>query len=358
MFSSPLIPTLSLLIFLPLLFLIAPRILLLTDLQISLSPDELDDVALFHKAILASSSHHHHTSSSSISHLGTTTNPKPKIAFLFLTNSDLSFAPLWEKFFHGHQHLFNIYIHADPTVQITPPGGVFEGRFVPAKKTERASPTLISAARRLLANAILDDPLNLYFALVSQHCIPLHSFPFVYKTLFGSELAALRDFATQSNHPSFIEILSDDPNLPERYVARGDDVMLPEVPFEQFRVGSQFYILTKRHSLLVIQDKRLWRKFKLPCLNVYSCYPEEHYFPTLLSMEDPEGCSHYTLTRVNWTDSTDGHPYTYEAPEVSAQLVHTLRKSNSSYSYLFARKFSPDCLRPLMKLASRVIFRD
>ncbi|PQQ18659.1 uncharacterized protein Pyn_28275 [Prunus yedoensis var. nudiflora] len=221
MFSSPLIPALSLLIFLPLLFLIAPRILLLTDFQISLSPDELDDVALFHKAILASSSHHHRTSSSSISHLGTTTNPKPKVAFLFLTNSDLSFAPLWEKFFHGHQHLFNIYIHADPTVQITPPGGVFEGRFVRAKKTERGSPTLVSAARRLLANAILDDPLNLYFALVSQHCIPLHSFPFVYKTLFGSQLAALRDFATQSNHQSFIEILSDDPNLPERYVARG-----------------------------------------------------------------------------------------------------------------------------------------
>jgi hypothetical protein len=45
--------------------------------------------------------------------LGTATNPKPKIAFLFLTNSDLSFAPFLEKFFHGNRHLYNIYVHTD-----------------------------------------------------------------------------------------------------------------------------------------------------------------------------------------------------------------------------------------------------
>jgi hypothetical protein len=61
--------------------------------------------------------------------LGTATNPKPKIAFLFLTNSDLSFAPFLEKFFHGNRHLYNIYVHADPSVKITPPGGVFQGWF-------------------------------------------------------------------------------------------------------------------------------------------------------------------------------------------------------------------------------------
>jgi hypothetical protein len=61
--------------------------------------------------------------------LGTATNPKPKIAFLFLTNSDFSFAPFLEKFFHGNCHLYNIYVHADPSVKITPPGGVFQGRF-------------------------------------------------------------------------------------------------------------------------------------------------------------------------------------------------------------------------------------
>nr|DAD28987.1 TPA_asm: hypothetical protein HUJ06_030455 [Nelumbo nucifera] len=186
MFSSPFVLSFALLLSLPLLFLLAPRILPPRHLPISL-PDELDDLALFRRASLAASASHSSSSTSTFSRLGTT-NPPPKIAFLFLTNSDLFFAPLWEKFFDGNQHLFNIYIHADPSVKLNPPGGVFQGRFIAGKKTQRASPTLISAARRLLATALLDDPTNSFFALVSQHCIPLQSFQFVYHSLRSASL--------------------------------------------------------------------------------------------------------------------------------------------------------------------------
>lgn len=134
--------------------------------------------------------------------------------------------------------------------------------------------------------------------------------------------------------------------------------MTPEVSFEQFRVGSQFFTLTRRHALLVIKDRKLWKKFKLPCYTDDECYPEEHYFPTLLSMADPDGCTKYTLTRVNWTGSVDGHPYTYRPALVSPELIHRLRESNQSDSYLFARKFTPDCLQPLMRIAKSVIFKD
>lgn len=134
--------------------------------------------------------------------------------------------------------------------------------------------------------------------------------------------------------------------------------MTPEVQFDQFRVGSQFFVLTRKHALLVVKDRKLWKKFKKPCYRSDECYPEEHYFPTLLSMRDPNGCTHYTLTRVNWTGTTNGHPYTYRPNEVSPQLIHRLRESKNSESYLFARKFSPDCLRPLMEIADSVIFRD
>ncbi|XP_058105696.1 glycosyltransferase BC10 [Magnolia sinica] len=352
MFSTPFVLSFALLLSLPLLFLLAPRILPPRNIPISL-PDELDDLALFRRAALASLS-------------PPPPPPTPKIAFLFLTNSDLSFAPLWERFFAGHDPLFNIYIHADPTSRLHPPSsGVFHNRFIPGKRTQRASPTLISAARRLLAAALLDDPANTYFALLSQHCIPLHSFRFVYHSLFSDYPPA--NYSSPSNSTpyryhyhlrSFIEILAEEPNLWDRYTARGNDIMMPEVPFSDFRVGSQFFILTRRHALLVIQDRRLWRKFRLPCHKAESCYPEEHYFPTLLSMEDPKGCTHYTLTRVNWTGSTGGHPHTYGPAEVSGELVERLRKSNSTYSYLFARKFAAACLKPLMKIADSVIFRD
>lgn len=134
--------------------------------------------------------------------------------------------------------------------------------------------------------------------------------------------------------------------------------MLPEVQFEQFRVGSQFFVLTRKHAVVIIKDRKIWNKFKLPCYKANECYPEEHYFPTLLSMKDPNGLTRYTLTRVNWTGSTQGHPYTYKPSEISPELISRLRSSKFSSSYLFARKFSPDCLKPLMEIADSDIFRD
>ncbi|KAJ3669956.1 hypothetical protein LUZ60_010280 [Juncus effusus] len=312
-----------------------------TETQIrSLFSDDTDDLSLFRRAVLSSSA--------------ASARPRtqqPKIAFMFLTNSDLYFTPLWEKFFQNNTDLFNVYIHADPTVKYEKPlTGTFFNRLVPAKPTSRGSPSLISAAKRLMAAALIDDAANEYFALLSQSCVPLHSFRFVYQTLMEDR-----------HRRSFIEILSGEPQLWDRYVARGEDVMLPEIPFDKFRIGSQFFVLSKRHARLVVRDRRLWRKFKLPCLpsSQDSCYPEEHYFPTLLHMRDPSGCRGFTLTRVNWTDSFDGHPKVYEAGEVNGELIQELRRSNdSSWSYLFARKFAPDCVGRLMDLADDVIFRD
>ncbi|PON50909.1 Glycosyl transferase [Parasponia andersonii] len=367
MFSTPFVLSFSLLLSLPILFLLAPRFL--SPLQqhqssVLISPsDELDDLALFDRASGSSSS------SAINSHLSTGSNPKLKIAFLFLTNSDLHFAPLWERFFKGNSKLCNIYVHADPAVNITHPHGVFEDRFIAAKRTYRASATLISATRRLLATAIIDDPANAFFAVLSQYCVPLHSFRYVYHSLLVSrsfDLSSpvadsdteLTRLGVRARYKSFIEILSKSRNLWKRYTARGRFSMMPEVSFEQFRVGSQFFVLTRRHARVVVKDRTLWRKFRTPCHKEGECYPEEHYFPTLLSMADPNGCTQYTLTRVNWTGTTNGHPYTYGPAEISPVLIHRLRQSNHSESYLFARKFSPECLRPLMDIAKKVIFRD
>ncbi|KAJ4826803.1 hypothetical protein Tsubulata_016023 [Turnera subulata] len=371
MFSTNFVLILSLLLSLPVLFLLAPRILPPHPLSPpAISPsDEQSDLALFRRASSSSSAS---SSSLSSSHLSTP-NPKLKIAFLFLTNTDLHFAPLWHRFFSSApKTLYNLYVHADPSANVSRDHPFFRPHFIPsARRTYRASPTLISATRRLLATAILDDPSNAFFAVLSQYCIPLHSFNYVYDSLVNSRSFDLsspddpfsaddpsRLAGIRLQYRSFIEIISKEPRLWKRYVARGRYSMLPEVPFEKFRVGSQFFVLTRRHALLVIKDRRLWKKFKLPCYREDECYPEEHYFPTLLSMEDPNGCTKYTLTRVNWTGTTKGHPHTYRSFEISPGLIQELRKSNYSSSYLFARKFSPDCLSPLLRIADKAIFRD
>ncbi|KAJ7557894.1 hypothetical protein O6H91_04G014100 [Diphasiastrum complanatum] len=120
---------------------------------------------------------------------------KPKLAFLFLTtNSKLPFASLWNLFFKGNENLYSIYIHSDPLLlnQQNRNIGAFWGRFIPSGQTQHGTASLIQATRRLFANALLDDPLNEYFALVSEHCIPLYSFKYIYSKITASNQSFLQ----------------------------------------------------------------------------------------------------------------------------------------------------------------------
>uniref|UniRef100_A0A7N0T994 Core-2/I-branching beta-1,6-N-acetylglucosaminyltransferase family protein n=1 Tax=Kalanchoe fedtschenkoi TaxID=63787 RepID=A0A7N0T994_KALFE len=294
-----------------------------------------------------------------------------KVAFMFLTTGALPFAPLWEAFFrHAPAKLYNVYVHADPLTNSSAFSGVFANKVIDSKPTRRYSPTLISAARRLLAHALLHDGANSHFALISASCIPLHSFKFTYKTL-------------TSSRKSFIEILPNEPGAYERWSARGESAMLPDIPFEISRIGSQFWVLTRRHARTVVRDRRMWARFKQDCTRWYDCYPEESYFPTLLSVRDEKGCVPATLTHVDWGGRVDGHPRSYAVEEVDEELIRRLRSERPRYGdeavteeesvmgnvsdsglakrwhpFLFARKFEPEALGALMGIASGVILKD
>jgi hypothetical protein len=55
----------------------------------------------------------------------------PKLAFMFLTVGPLPLAPLWEKFFKGHEEHYNIYVHSLPEYEPNEqPSSVFFGRHV------------------------------------------------------------------------------------------------------------------------------------------------------------------------------------------------------------------------------------
>lgn len=53
---------------------------------------------------------------------------------MFMTRGQLPFAPLWERYFRGHEQLYSIYIHAPPDyVPTLAPSSPFFGRFIPSK---------------------------------------------------------------------------------------------------------------------------------------------------------------------------------------------------------------------------------
>jgi hypothetical protein len=69
----------------------------------------------------------------------------PKVAFLFLTKGPLPLAPLWELFFKGHEGLYTIYVHPNPSFNGTvPENSVFHGRRIPSKVSKYHSGILSS----------------------------------------------------------------------------------------------------------------------------------------------------------------------------------------------------------------------
>ncbi|CAH2051023.1 unnamed protein product [Thlaspi arvense] len=213
----------------------------------------------------------------------------------------------------------------------------------------------------LALHALLEDPSNSMFALLSSSCIPLRSFNFTYKTLIWPK-------------KSFIELLKNEPGAYDRWAARGKYAMLPEVPFENFRIGSQFFVLTHEHARMIVSDSKLWSKFRLLCLKKSICYPEEQYFPTLISRRTkwmhpinpyPRRLQHQTARA----------PRMYRASEVRPDLIAAVRSKRPRYGddgpngssslatkrkdpFLFARKFSADSIQPLLRIALDVIFKD
>lgn len=269
----------------------------------------------------------------------------PKVAFMFLTRGPLPLMPLWERFFQGHDKLFSVYVHVIPGYKLnastTSP---FYGRQIPSQPVSWGTVTLVDAERRLLANALLDFS-NERFVLLSESCIPVYNFPTVYKYLTGASY-------------SFVESYDD----PGRYGrGRYSRKMLPDIQLYQWRKGSQWFELSRSLATLTVSEVQYYTVFSKYCLP--ACYPDEHYMPTYLNMFHGSLNSNRTVTWVDWSMGGP-HPATYGGDNITEDFVRSIRNNGAlcqynsemtSICYLFARKFAPTALEPLLQLASSVM---
>ena len=83
------------------------------------------------------------------------------------------------------------------------------------------------------------------FALLSQHCVPLHSFPRRYAALFLPSSSPSPSEGARCRTRNYIEVLTGERQMSSRYMTRGEDAMLPEVPYERFHIKSRFFMLAQ-----------------------------------------------------------------------------------------------------------------
>ncbi|CAK9159520.1 unnamed protein product [Ilex paraguariensis] len=198
--------------------------------------------------------------------------------------------------------------------------------------------TMIDAERRLLANALLDFS-NERFVLLSETCIPLFNFTTIYTYLMNSNHSFLSSF--------------DDP----RRIGRGryNKRMWPTITLSNWRKGSQWFEVSRRLAVEIVSDVTYYPVFQEHCLP--PCYMDEHYLPTLVNKRCPELTSN---TSITWTDWSQGgsHPKRFVRRDVSVTFLNRVRFGfnctyngvMSSICFLFARKFDPSTLEPLLKI--------
>ncbi|XP_031264969.1 glycosyltransferase BC10-like [Pistacia vera] len=268
----------------------------------------------------------------------------PKIAFMFLTKGPLPLGPLWEKFLKGHEGLYSIYVHSLPTYEAKyPSSSIFYGRQIPSQISEWGRMSMCDAERRLLANALLDIS-NEWFILVSESCIPLYNFSVIYHYIMRSKYSFMGAF--------------DDPGPYGR--GRYNENMAPVVNISQWRKGSQWFEVNRKLAVNIVEDTTFYPKFEQFCRP--ACYVDEHYFPTMLAILVPNLLANRSLTWVDWSRG-GAHPATFGRNDITEEFfLHkvfegqqcTYNSQPSSTCFLFARKFAPSALDPLMNISSKV----
>uniref|UniRef100_A0A6M2EFP5 Glycosyl transferase, family 14 n=1 Tax=Populus davidiana TaxID=266767 RepID=A0A6M2EFP5_9ROSI len=269
----------------------------------------------------------------------------PKVAFMFLTRGPLPLLPLWERFFRGHAGYFSIYVHTPEDYELNvSTDSPFHGRKIPSKDVEWGSISMVDAEKRLLANALLDFS-NERFVLLSESCIPIYKFSIVYKYLIRSK-------------QSFVESY----DAPNRYGrGRYNQKMLPDIHLYQWRKGSQWFEIQRDLAVYLVSDTKYHTIFKKYCRP--ACYPDEHYIPTYLNMFHGSLNANRTVTWVDWS-TVAPHPPTYDGIDITEGFIKSIRNKGklcsynsemTSVCYLFARKFAPSALVPLLNLTSTVM---
>ncbi|KAE8731701.1 UPF0587 [Hibiscus syriacus] len=202
---------------------------------------------------------------------------------------------------------------------------------------------MCDAERRLLANALLDMS-NEWFILLSESCIPVYNFSVVYQYIMKSKYSYMGAF--------------DDPGPFGR--GRYNHNMAPEVNISKWRKGSQWFEVNRKLAINIVEDVTFYPKFEQFCRP--ACYVDEHYFPTMLTIQSPNLLANRSITWVDWSRGGP-HPATFGRSDITEEFFKRIHEGHecryndqpSSTCYLFARKFAPSAMEPLLRIAPKAL---
>ncbi|VFQ58558.1 unnamed protein product [Cuscuta campestris] len=267
---------------------------------------------------------------------------RPKIAFLFIARNRLPLDIVWDAFFQGDgENKFSIHVHSRPGFlfnQVTTRSVYFLNRQVNNSiQVDWGEASMIQAERILLQSALVDLS-NERFVFLSDSCIPLYNFSYTYNYIM-------------STSKSFVDSFADTKK------GRYNPKMHPVIPVQNWRKGSQWVVLNRKHAKIVVKDEAVLRMFQLHCKKkplpefwrehpvpadtskIHNCIPDEHYIPTLLAQKGQGGeIIRRTLTHTSWDlpsskrrERQGWHPVTYKLADATSMLIQSIKEIDNIY---------------------------
>ncbi|XP_057483824.1 glycosyltransferase BC10-like, partial [Actinidia eriantha] len=105
--------------------------------------------------------------------------------------------------------------------------------------------SMILAERILLKHALL-DPFNERFLFLSDSCIPLYNFSYIYDYIMSASTSFVDNFADTKEGC---------------YNPKID----PLIPIHNWRKGSQWLVLIRKHAEVMVKDETVFPMFQLHC---------------------------------------------------------------------------------------------
>jgi len=252
-----------------------------------------------------------------------------KIAFCFLIYDNINHEELWYKFFKNvNKNKYNIYIHYKKNIPLK----FFESNKIKnIVSTKWCGSSLIIAQNNLLKQAI-KDPENKHFIFVSNSCIPLKSFNYIYNDL-NQEYSYFNKLKIRSNIKQFDKSI-------KAYKA------------------SQWCILNRKHTNIILKSYNLIKTLLnyFDNTNIFKGFgcPDEYIYITVLYHLGLENELILTDNLSSGATTFTGNPNRNNNIKFKDSIF---KKTPNNYSYicekelnfllnsksLFGRKFNYEC---------------
>jgi hypothetical protein len=243
-----------------------------------------------------------------------------KIALCFLTYENLSQPKLWYHYIKKNNQKLNIYIH-NKNEFIDNKYGLHRYCIHSSKKvaTQYAHKSIVQATLALFKQAFLNKK-NDYFILLSDKCIPLYNFDFIYDKIHNINSNIICEFENKDV---------------DRYDNLTDKSFFSN---QNFLKNSQ-WILLKRETVKFFIKKTFLHLYSD---NFYAV--DEHYFGNICNKYNIK-FSNQPITYVNWCDKSDD-PNDKDLPKTYSILNNNMVDEMKKSPCFFLRKISKKCVLP------------